>query len=89
MAPEQVLRLTVDARTGICAAGVVLVEMLIGRRPVPDGADVRSGYRLPADVPQRTTLDDALLWCLAVAPRARFASAVELKSALLPALGTE
>jgi serine/threonine-protein kinase len=86
MAPEQLLGQEVDARADVYAAGVILVEMLTRARPFADGADIRQDYRLPPGVPNHAALDAVLQRCLAMAPHARFPSAAELRSALVPAL---
>ncbi len=86
MAPEQLSGKEVDQRADIFAAGVILVEMLTGRRPSVDGASERAEWRLPAGFPSHVALDAVLSRCLAEAPTERFVSAVELRGALIPAL---
>jgi GAF domain-containing protein len=77
MAPEQLLGKEVDQRADLYAAGVILAEMLTGRRPFEDGGPQTD--RCPA-------LDAVLQRCLAKAPGERFPSATELRAALIPAL---
>jgi serine/threonine-protein kinase len=76
MSPEQLRGKAVDHRTDIYAAGVILAEMLTGRRPCDERA------------PLPPALDAVLQRCLAEAPEQRFASALELRVALIPALRT-
>jgi len=86
MAPEQLSGKDVDQRADLYAAGVVLVEMLTGRRPFEDGANLRTDYHLPPGFPHQAALESVLQRCLARAPGERFSSAAELHSALIPAL---
>jgi hypothetical protein len=86
MAPEQLLGPDVDARADIYAAGVILAEMLTGRRPFQDLLSLRDGSRLPADLPGGAALDGILARCLAPEPSGRFPSVVELRAALVPLL---
>ena len=92
MAPEQVLDDEVTARTDVYAAGVVLWEMVTGRRLyevedracmlflVANGA-VRKARDVRADVPEGVAL--ALEQALAMRPAARFGSARAMAVALL------
>jgi serine/threonine protein kinase len=86
MAPEQFAGKDVDQRADFYAAGVILAEMLTGRRPFSDAADLRREYHLPPEVPHRAALDAVVQRCLAIAPQERFPSAVDLRSALVRAL---
>jgi serine/threonine-protein kinase len=93
MPPEQLLGKKVDHRGDLYAAGVILVEMLTGRRPFEDGsredllgAALHGDYHLPPGLPNRTALDGLLQRCLAKAPQDRFPSAPEMRGALIPAL---
>jgi hypothetical protein len=86
MAPEQLRGREVDARADVYSAGVILAEMLTRARPFADGEDIRAGYRLPPEVPNHAALDVVLERCLTPMPQDRFPSAVELRSALVPAL---
>ncbi len=98
MAPEQIARKEVDARTDVYALGSVLYAMLCGRPPFPDtGDDVQLLYRqvhepvepVRAHAPHvAADLDDVVLRALAKAPADRFQSAAELARALVPAVET-
>jgi serine/threonine-protein kinase len=91
MAPEQVEKAGVDHRTDIFAAGIVLHEVLAGRRLFKGGTDVetldrvlRCEVRPPSDQNPHCppALDDIVLRALARDPRDRFASAGEMADAL-------
>jgi serine/threonine protein kinase len=86
MAPEQMLGQEADLRADIYAAGVILVEMLTGCRPFPDGASLGRRYGLPDGFPNQAALDAVVRRCLAQAPQERFLSAAELRAQLIPAL---
>jgi predicted ATPase/transposase len=89
-APE-VLHGTADARADLYALGVILYELLAGRRPflgrtaaaVPRGQSAVPPP-LPADVP--APVREVVARCLARAPADRFPSAVALEAALLDCL---
>lgn len=77
MSPEQKDGRPVDARSDLYACGLVLCEMLTGKRPT--GGDVPSSVR--SDVPDY--LDEVFRRCYTRWDR-RFASATEMLAALTP-----
>ena len=93
MAPEQLLGRDVDQRADIFAAGVMLIEMLTGRRPFQGEsygelmhAMLHDIYHLPGSSPEIQALDELLQRCLAKEPQDRFSSAEALRGELIPAL---
>jgi eukaryotic-like serine/threonine-protein kinase len=84
MSPEQVQGDPVDARTDFFSLGVVLYEMLSGRRAFAAGPVVESGYAilhnepeaLPANVPSQVA--QVVQRCLQKDPGRRFQSARDL-----------
>ena len=96
MAPEQIARKVVDARTDVYALGSVLYAMLCGRPPFTDNNDdVQLLYKQvhePVE-PVRmhaphvsAELEEVVMRALAKAPADRFQSAAELARALVPAV---
>jgi len=96
MAPEQIARKVVDARTDVYALGLVLYAMLCGRPPFTDNNDdVQLLYKQvhePVE-PVRVhaphvpvELEAVVMRALAKAPADRFQSAAELARALVPAV---
>jgi tetratricopeptide (TPR) repeat protein len=97
MAPEQVKGLAVDARTDLWALGVILYEMLVGRRPFDGEQDVAVAHAILHDeptVPSRirgdipAAVEDLVLHLLRKDPRRRISSTAELELALA-AVGTD
>jgi eukaryotic-like serine/threonine-protein kinase len=91
ISPEQARGQATDARTDIYAVGLILFEMLTGRRAPGDGGTAPlslrdSGDRCPPpsrfspDVPAE--LDAIVLRCLDRDPALRYASSLELETAL-------
>jgi len=92
MAPEQLSKGTIDARTDLFAVGVVLYRMLGGCLPFTGDSFAAIASAILSDEPQALdTLDPALpsalssvvLRSLAKDPARRFSTALELKRALL------
>jgi Tol biopolymer transport system component len=87
MAPEQLEGDKVDARTDIFALGVVLYEMICGKRAFAAESNVEESYailRTTPDPPKGATkgLARVVLRCLEKKPDARFQSATDLAFAL-------
>ncbi len=92
LAPEQVRGAAVDARTDIYSVGVVLYEMLCGRPPFVADTDAATALaRLQGDplrprqvrpgVPK--PLEEVVVRAMALDPDDRYASAADLRAALL------
>ncbi|MCW3475671.1 serine/threonine-protein kinase [Limobrevibacterium gyesilva] len=95
MSPEQCRGDTIDLRSDLFSAGVVLYELLAGERPFPGRNFAEITYRLlnqvPADLTVRRPdappgLSSVLQRALAKDPRERFASAAEMAETLRAAL---
>lgn len=84
MSPEQKLSSTnVDQTTDIYATGIMIYEILVGRKP-------QGRFKMPSELnPELNSSFDAIIErCLADDPSGRYQTAVELKDALLEAIGT-
>jgi len=92
LAPEQVAGEPQDRRSDVYALGVVLYEMLSGRPPFTGDTDMAVAYQhahaeppklrqLRPDVSRR--LESVVLKAMAKAPDQRFATAAEMRAALL------
>jgi hypothetical protein len=95
MSPEQLLGEPEDGRSDLFSLGIVLYEMLTGRRPYDTPDDRIRSQRTrhePAPPPSRLvpelsgSLDRTVRRCLAKLPSDRFATAIELSRALSPEL---
>jgi len=91
MAPEQLLGEAVDARTDIWAAGVVLYEMVSGKRPFQDTLSTRLTHAILTRVPEPPTrtivgaaadLGRVIMKCMAKSPAERYQSVAELRADL-------
>lgn len=90
MAPEQIVSSSTDGRADLWAAGVVLYELVAGRRPF-DGPDAISTFQqitreipqpISSLVPEAAPLDVVLERALEKDPDARFTTALEMREAL-------
>lgn len=95
MAPEQVRSTTVDRRTDVYAAGVVLYELVVGKRPYVGNSPKLNEFNLMMAIANHQilapravqpsvppALDQAIMRALAAAPERRFQTAEEMRSAL-------
>ena len=96
LAPEQLVGGRGDERSDLYAVGVILYELLSGRRPFPASDAVELSYRQMNEDPPALgehargvspSLEAVVLRCLARDPSARYASAGDLLEALGGAYG--
>lgn len=92
MSPEQVQGWPVDARTDVFSFGVVLYELLAGKRPFAGGSFVDTASRILRDEPEPLDairpdapeeVREVLARCLAKPADDRYASAREVHAALV------
>ncbi|MBI4746947.1 MAG: protein kinase [Acidobacteria bacterium] len=93
MSPEQLTGGATDERSDLFSVGVLIVEVLTGRRPFegknyPEllNSVLRSTYHLPGNKVENKPLDAVLQKCFAKDPTQRFSSVVELQTAVIPAI---
>jgi Protein kinase domain len=90
MAPEQLRKQAIDERVDVWALGVVLYELIAGRRPFPaetiTDASIRIAIENPDPLPATvgTHVANAIARCLEKDPNARLQSVAELADALAP-----
>ena len=91
LSPEQARGLPTDPRSDVYAVGLMLYEMLTGRRPPGDGVALPLALREPGEScppPSRfapevhAALDGVVMRCLEREPARRYGSARELEQAL-------
>lgn len=83
MSPEQKISSTnVDQTTDIYAVGVIIYEILLGKKPL-------GHFKLPSEIDATISpqFDEIIQKCLAPEAKDRYQSAVDLKNALMDALG--
>ncbi|NSX53673.1 serine/threonine-protein kinase [Parasulfitobacter algicola] len=97
MAPEQFSGGDVDARADIYATGIVLYELLTGKKPFEGGGieallvaarseNVTAPSQIVPEIP--SALDDVVLKAMNADAKDRFASAADMRDALVAALPT-
>ncbi len=95
MSPEQARGETVTPQSDVFACGIILHEMLTGRRLFKSNSDVKTletikkgDYPRPSDINPRISpsIDALVMKALAVDPAERFSSALAMRQALAKAL---
>jgi eukaryotic-like serine/threonine-protein kinase len=91
MAPEQVTGQTVDGRSDLYSLGVILYELIVGRKPLTGDSIAGILRAIAHDIPEPPVavdplvtqeLSDVIMTCLAKAPEDRFQSGRQLADAL-------
>ena len=90
MSPEQVVGRAIDARSDLFSLGILLYEMVAGRKPFTGDSVATITYQIVnGATPQMTgvspAIEDVINRAMAKNPADRFASAAEFRSALLSA----
>ncbi|MGZ7031037.1 MAG: serine/threonine-protein kinase, partial [Thermoanaerobaculia bacterium] len=87
MSPEQVQGKQLDSRSDVYSVGVLMYEMLVGRRPFESSsltgvltAHITETPRLPIEIRPEVgrEISDIVMRCLAKDPQKRYANAAEL-----------
>jgi serine/threonine protein kinase len=95
MAPEQVSGKRVDERADIYSFGIILYELFTGKVPFSGDSAIAVGFMQMKDPPQPPheinpqippEIETVILKCLEKEPNARFASIVQVKTALQNAI---
>ncbi len=93
MSPEQLSGVEVDERSDLFSIGVMVAEALTGSRPFPGDtvaeilhSILHRPVHLEGDAEPIRTLEAVLQKCLAKDRQDRFATAAEMRHALIPAL---
>src|SRR5579863_7081147 len=91
MSPEQAHARPADARSDIFSFGLVLYEMLSGRRAFPGDSDLATIaailYKEPEPIDAPPALQSIVTRCLRKSPADRFQSITQVRDALLAAIG--
>lgn len=91
MAPEQVTGQAVDGRSDLYSLGVLLYELVVGRKPLTGNSLASLLRAIAQDIPQPPVavdpsvtreLSDVIMTCLAKAPEDRFQTGRQLADAL-------
>jgi len=93
MSPEQIMGTSIDARADLYSFGVVMYQMLAGRRHFEDaGTTFELAMKITKEKPRPpsvfnpkvpNSLDNVVMKCLETKPENRFSSATELITALM------
>lgn len=95
MSPEQIEGRETDERSDLYSIGVMVIESLTGERPFTGRtyheifkAILHDSFHLKGNEPEVQRMDGVLQKCIAKEPGERYASALEMKTELIPAIKT-